>query len=194
MAMISLRTMNLPNLITMIRILLVPVFVIFLLNHMFLAAIILFTIAGISDGIDGLLARTLDQRTQMGAYLDPMADKVMMTASFVCLAAMDILPPWLAVIVISRDLIIVFGIALCFIAERKVEITPSPAGKIATTAQILTVFIVLVFHEIPWSVFDRYGIFLYYLTALITVVSGLQYVYIGLNTPPKNPADPKTAE
>jgi cardiolipin synthase (CMP-forming) len=107
---------------------------------------------------------------------------------------MDILPPWLAVIVISRDLIIVLGIADCFIADREVQIAPSLAGKTATTVQILTVFVILLAHEYSRPFLDHYAIYLYYLTALITVVSGLQYVYIGLNTPSKTPIPPDKAE
>ncbi|MBT8352055.1 MAG: CDP-alcohol phosphatidyltransferase family protein, partial [Deltaproteobacteria bacterium] len=87
--------MNIPNILTLLRILLTPLFVIFLLKHLYSFALIVFTLAGISDGLDGFIARYLNQRTTLGAYLDPIADKLLVTAAYVSLAILNIIPPWL---------------------------------------------------------------------------------------------------
>src|SRR4030042_5482759 len=102
--------MNLPNLLTLTRVLLIPVFVIFILDHSYLYALITFAIAGITDGVDGLLARLTRQKTELGAYLDPIADKLLIVSAYITLAIIEIIPSWLAVIVITRDVIIMLGI------------------------------------------------------------------------------------
>ena len=93
------------------RILLTPLFVIFLIRGLYVPALFVFTIAAVSDGLDGFIARVFNQRTILGAYLDPIADKLLLSSAFVSLAVLDILPAWLTVIVISRDVIIFMGIA-----------------------------------------------------------------------------------
>jgi hypothetical protein len=95
--------MNIPNLITLLRIILVPIIVILLIQGFFLKALIVFVVAGLSDALDGFLARVLHQQTVLGAYLDPIADKALLASSFVTLSILHIIPSWLAVIVISRD-------------------------------------------------------------------------------------------
>ncbi|MEA1899712.1 MAG: CDP-alcohol phosphatidyltransferase family protein, partial [Thermodesulfobacteriota bacterium] len=99
-------TINIPNILTVIRILLTPLFVIFLLRNLFSFALLVFTIAAISDALDGLFARYFNQHTALGAYLDPIADKLLLTSAFVSLAILKIVPGWLTVIVISRDILI----------------------------------------------------------------------------------------
>src|SRR4030067_1089355 len=104
--------MNLPNALTLIRVFLIPVFVILIINRYFGWAAITFAIAGVTDGIDGLIARLTHQRTELGAYLDPIADKLLLSSAFITLAIVAILPSWLAVIVITRDVIILVGYLL----------------------------------------------------------------------------------
>jgi len=142
-------TVNLPNIITVTRILLTPLFVIFLLRDMFGFALIVFTISSISDGLDGLLARYFDQRTEIGALLDPIADKLLMTASFVSLAVLNMVPPWLTVIVISRDILIALGFAVFAITNRQVEIKPSLVSKCTTAAQLITIILILLNTLVP---------------------------------------------
>ena len=101
--------MNLPNILTLTRVLLIPLFVILIINKHFGWALITFAIAGITDGIDGLIARITHQRTELGAYLDPIADKLLLFAAFITLAIIEIIPSWLVVIVITRDVIILVG-------------------------------------------------------------------------------------
>lgn len=169
--------MNLPNLLTLIRIILTPLLVILLINGKFVEALIVFTIAGITDGLDGLIARWMRQKTRIGAILDPIADKLLLTSAYVTLAVIGFLPGWLAVTVISRDVIIVFGVLIIFLFQGEVEIHPSMLGKITTVAQLGTIFMVLVNHDLGW--FCRILPFLYIGTALITVISGLHYMYLG---------------
>ena len=170
---------NIPNSLTLLRILLTPLFVIFLLKHLYSSALIVFTIAGISDGLDGFIARYFNQRTTLGAYLDPIADKLLLTAAYVSLAVLNIIPPWLTVIVISRDVLIAIGMFIFAMTNIKVEIKPSIVSKCTTSAQLLTVFLTLLQTEIQGVSVITYS--LYWLTAVLTIMSGLHYVYKGLN-------------
>ena len=101
--------MNFPNILTLTRVLLIPIFVILIINKSIEWALLTFAIAGITDGIDGLIARITHQRTELGAYLDPIADKLLLFSAFITLAIVEIIPSWLAVIVITRDVIILVG-------------------------------------------------------------------------------------
>ncbi|MFO8240582.1 MAG: CDP-alcohol phosphatidyltransferase family protein [Dissulfuribacterales bacterium] len=169
--------MNLPNLLTLIRIILTPLLVILLINSKFLEALIVFTIAGITDGLDGLIARCMRQKTRIGAILDPIADKLLLTSAYVTLAVIGFLPGWLAVTVISRDMIIVFGVLILFLFQGGVEIHPSVLSKITTVTQLGTIFIVLADYNLV--LFNQILPFLYIVTALITIISGLHYMYLG---------------
>lgn len=175
----SKLTINIPNILTTIRILLAPLFVILLLKDQFSFALLVFAIAGISDGLDGLLARYFDQRTVLGAYLDPIADKLLLTTAFVSLAVLKIIPGWLTVIVISRDILIILGIAIFTIADINIEIRPSIISKFTTVAQLTTIFLTLLNPEISGALIIKYSLF--WITAGLTIMSGLHYTYIGLN-------------
>lgn len=173
-------TVNVPNFITVIRILLTPVFVICLLRNKFDIAILVFTIAGISDGLDGFIARCFNQRTELGAYLDPIADKSLLMASFVTLGVQQHIPGWLAVIVISRDIVIVTGIAVLTIMDIKIRIQPTLISKVTTFVQLFTVFLTLLYPGIPSEPVTKYVMF--WVTAVLTTISGLHYMMLGLNT------------
>lgn len=168
---------NIPNLLTLIRIILVPVLVIFLINGRFFEAFVVFTLAGLTDGLDGLLARWLQQKTRMGAILDPIADKLLLNSSYVALGVIGMIPDWLAVIVISRDVIIVFGVLILYLFQKGVEIRPTILSKITTLFQLGTVFIVLLDYEIKF--FYKLFPFLWSVTATLTAISGLHYMAIG---------------
>jgi len=174
-------TINLPNIITVIRILLVPLFVIYLQKHLFFLSLIVFTVAAVSDGLDGLIARYLNQRTTLGAYLDPIADKMLMASAFITLAILNIFPFWLSVIVISRDILIMTGIIICTVANIKVEIQPSLISKWTTFFQLLTVFFALLYQVILPAIPVTFSFILYGATSTITIISGLHYIYKGLN-------------
>lgn len=170
-------TINIPNLITVIRILLVPVFIIFITKNRLSSALIVFTIAGISDGLDGFLARFFNQQTYLGAYLDPIADKILLTSAFVSLAVIKILPGWMAVIVISRDILILLGIAILTVLDIKTPIKPTLVSKCTTVAQLATIFFILLDPDFTKAYLVRN--FLYWLTAILTVTSGFHYIAIG---------------
>ena len=133
--------MNIPNLLTVLRIVLVPVIVILLIQGQFAKALVCFVIAGVTDGLDGLLARILNQQTVVGAYLDPVADKALVISMFATLAIVGVIPAWLAVVVISRDCIILGGILVLTLMSVSLEIKPSFVSKINTMLQLLTVFL-----------------------------------------------------
>jgi cardiolipin synthase len=170
---------NLPNLLTIIRILLTPLFVIVLLKDLFGPALLIFTIAGISDGLDGLIARYFNQRTMLGAYLDPIADKLLLVSAFVSLAILKIVPGWVTVIVISRDVLIVMGIAIFTLTEKSYKIKPSIISKITTAAQITTIISALV--NISQAGYSILMAILFWVTAGLTTISGLHYIYFGMN-------------
>ncbi len=170
---------NIPNILTLIRILLVPLFVIYLMKDLFYSALIVFAIAGLSDGLDGLIARYFNQRTELGAYLDPIADKLLITSAFVSLAVMKIIPGWLAVIVISRDVLILLGIAIFSITDITVDIKPSFISKCTTVTQLTTVVFVLFNPAVSGAA--MVGYFLYWFTAGLSILSGFHYIYRGMN-------------
>jgi len=172
-------SINIPNILTVTRILLTPLFVIFLLRDMFSFALLVFSIAAISDGLDGLIARYFKQYSVLGAYLDPIADKLLLTSAFVSLAVLRIIPPWLAVIVLSRDILIVIGIAVFAITNIHIEIKPSLVSKCTTVAQLLTIFLTLLDPKIPGAHIIKWS--LIWITAGLTIISGLHYIYFGLN-------------
>mgnify|MGYP003961004535 CR=1 FL=1 len=170
---------NFPNILTIIRILITPLFVILLLRNEREFALLTFTVAAISDGLDGFIARVFNQRTELGAYLDPIADKLLMTAAFVSLGVLKIIPSWLTVIVISRDVLIVLGLALFTMTEIKVEIKPSIISKNTTVAQLSTIIWVLL--DLEFAIVDTVSISFYWITACLTITSGLHYMYTGIN-------------
>ncbi|MBW2259712.1 MAG: CDP-alcohol phosphatidyltransferase family protein [Deltaproteobacteria bacterium] len=171
--------MNIPNALTLLRVLLTPLFAILLIKRFFDHALLVFAIAALSDGLDGLIARLFRQKTTLGAFLDPAADKLLLVTAFVTLAIQALIPSWLAVIVISRDIVILFGVALVTITGHTVEPRPSVLSKITTVAQGACVISVLLGYNVP----DLDGIkgALFWFTAGMTVISGLQYIYRGLN-------------
>jgi cardiolipin synthase len=169
--------MNLPNFLTLIRILLIPVFVILIINKSLGWALVIFAIAGITDGIDGLIARITRQRTELGAYLDPIADKLLISAAFITLAIIEILPSWLAVIVITRDVIILLGILVMILINYRPKIQPSLVSRVTTVFQILTIIIVLMVEY--GSFFSQLSTIAIYGTTLFTILSGAHYIYIG---------------
>jgi len=175
----SNKAINVPNILTLGRLLLTPLFVIFLLRGQMVPALAVFTLAGISDGLDGCIARWFNQRTVLGAYLDPIADKVLLVSAFVCLAILGSIPEWLAVIVLSRDILIVIGIAVLTLTEKPYRIRPSLVSKCTTVAQLVLVFMVLLAPGFPESRVVRTP--LVWLTAALTMISGFHYLYIGMH-------------
>ncbi len=170
--------MNLPNILTIFRILLIPVFVNLLIYGYFGWALITFVIATLTDGLDGLIARLANQRTKLGAYLDPMADKLLLTSSFLSLAILKVIPVWTAVILVSRDLILVLGALILHLTQTSQEISPSWLGKTTTAVQFFCVIWILMADVFEVGTDIVFPILV--LTVAITVISGLHYIYRGI--------------
>jgi cardiolipin synthase len=172
-------TINIPNILTVLRILVTPLFVIVLIRDLHGYALLIFVLAGVSDGLDGLIARMFNQRSDLGAILDPIADKLLLSAAYVSLGILKDIPGWLAVVVISRDVLIVTGIAVLAFASIDFDIRPTLISKWTTVCQILTVAITLLNANLA-GIAGALPVF-YWATFVITVLSGLHYTYIGLH-------------
>jgi len=172
-------TINIPNILTVLRILVTPLFVIFLIRNQHGYALLVFAFAGVSDGLDGLIARWLNQRSDLGAVLDPIADKLLLTAAYITLGILKDIPGWLAVLVISRDVLIVTGIAVLTFANIPFDIRPSLVSKWTTVFQILMIGVCLL--DLDFSGAQTLQLALGWMTAGMTVLSGLHYTYLGLN-------------
>lgn len=135
--------MSLPNLLTAVRLLLVPLIIWLMLERRYADALTVFVAAGITDMIDGYLARNFSMRTELGAWLDPLADKVLLVSSYIVLALMGELPLWLTVLVIGRDIAILIGIGLSYALGQSVRFEPILLSKINTALQIVLVALVL---------------------------------------------------
>lgn len=129
--------LTIPNLITLGRILLVPLVVWAIGSNAMLTAFILFLIAGVSDAVDGLIAKRLHQTSELGAYLDPLADKALIVSIYVSLNIADAVPRWLVILVVSRDIMIVGAVILSRIVGKPVRVKPLLVSKLNTVAQIL---------------------------------------------------------
>ncbi len=127
---------NLPNLITLARLLMTPLAVSMIVSQSFVAAFLIFVAAGVSDAVDGFIARRFDLRTELGSYLDPLADKALLTSMYVALAAIGALSPALAILVVSRDLMILFAVLVSWLLLNPVAIRPVWISKFNTAAQI----------------------------------------------------------
>lgn len=167
---------NIPNILSVVRILCTPLFVILLLKGMFSYALVVFTLAGITDALDGLIARYFNQKTALGAFLDPTADKLLLISAYIILAVLGFIPGWLTVIVLTRDVVILIGFFLFTSKNIPLEIKPSLVSKCTTVAQIATVIVTLLGVQAPLMI----KLFFWF-TAGLTTLSGLHYIYVGLN-------------
>ncbi len=174
--MSSASWFNVPNSITLFRLALVPVFVVFQLSHEPEWALACFATAAISDGLDGLLARMLNQRTKVGGLLDPIADKVLILAALVTLVLERRLPLWLLVITGIRDLLMVIGALMVAYKNLEIPTEPSRIGKYATFFMVCTVALALI-SSIPGTpeVLRAYVAVLGFVGAQCIVVSTAQY-------------------
>ncbi len=172
--------LNIPNFITLIRLFLVPVVIISLLENHFRWALIFFLIAGLSDALDGFLARALKQKTLLGAILDPIADKLLLDSIYLLGANRGIFPDWLAVIVISRDIFILLGFIILNLFKQHLEVKPSLPSKMTTAFQIITAVVTL--YGLPGEILEVF----FLITTGFTIFSGLHYLYLGINALAEN--------
>ncbi|HEX9850112.1 CDP-alcohol phosphatidyltransferase family protein [Candidatus Deferrimicrobium sp.] len=181
------RLINLANGLTAARVLLVPYFAYLLISGRGKAALLVFAVCGATDALDGILARWLRQRTLVGTLLDPIADKLLMATAFIVLSYVHIAPLRLAIMVISRDIIILTGSLIYLLMFEASDIRATGLSKANTVVQILTVIYFLAIAAFPVEAaalgtgkgtFPDRGVTL--TCAVTTVASGLQYLYIGL--------------
>jgi cardiolipin synthase len=175
----SLRhLLNVPNFLTLCRLASIPVFLSFLSRHQFTEALYVFGGAALTDGLDGAVARWFDARTEIGAYLDPFADKLMLLSAFVVLTVEQDLPGWLLGVVVVRDVVIVTGyVMVAFFTSERPPVRPSYLGKLSTFLQLACVIVTLLQLGVTQPIY-WYG--LLYLTAGVTALTGIHYSYRGL--------------
>ena len=170
--------MTVPNILTLSRILLTPLLMWFLVNRKMNQALVVFLVAGMTDVLDGFIARLFHQKSRFGAFLDPLADKFLLVSSFLILGRLGLIPLWLVLIVVIRDLVIVAGTIALYLFRVQVEIRPTSLGKLTTLTQLLTVLLALgssLFQVSPW---DRLVVGI---TAMLSIASGVQYVRKGID-------------
>jgi len=172
------QVLSAPNQLTMLRMVFVPFIVIHLVEGRYLWALVVFVIAGFSDGLDGLLARTLHQQTLLGQYLDPIADKLLLSTMFLILSILHKIPWKFTVVVFSRDISILAASAVLFAIAGLRDFRPSIFGKANTFSQIAAVFFVLLFEiERQRWVWIARTVFLR-ATFIFTIISALHYVIL----------------
>jgi cardiolipin synthase len=170
--------LNIPNTFTITRIVIIPVFITAIIYKRYDYALYLFVIAAITDILDGLFARIKNQKTELGTFLDPVADKFLIVTSFIILATYGWIPKWLAITVISRDIIVVTGWFLLYLVTGISRVEPSVLGK--ATIWIQSIFIAYVLIEMNFLSMPVFHNLLRWVTAGITITSGLHYIYRGL--------------
>jgi cardiolipin synthase len=182
---ISSRILTIPNLLTIFRMALVPVFVSLLYYQRFFLALLVFVVAGVTDGLDGLFARVFNQSSQLGTILDPIADKLLMTASFITLSLPSVIPPvsrhlpvpfWVTAAVISRDVFIIVGAAAINVMSGFRGFRPSWLGKVSTTVQICGVTLILLAASFP-SLKGFYLPTVYTIVFAFALFSGIHYIF-----------------
>jgi cardiolipin synthase len=162
----------------MLRLFVLPFLVITILNGHWGLAFALLWIAGVSDGLDGLLARVLEQRTKLGQYLDPIADKLLLSTLFVVLTHVGAIPRYVTVLVLSRDLGILLIATLLFATSTLRDFQPSQLGKLNTLVQILGVLTVMTYEVIPRSGLEALRNVLLWTIAALAPVSAAEYAWI----------------
>ena len=166
-------SLSIPNLITLARILLVPVMVWAIAAGEMQLAFVLFLAAGLSDAVDGYLAKRFGMATELGAYLDPLADKAMIVSIYVAMGIVGALPRWLVILVVSRDIMIVSAVILSWLMNRPVKLKPLAVSKFNTVAQILLALVVMAARgfafDAEWAIF-----------VLTIAVAALTLISVGL--------------
>jgi cardiolipin synthase (CMP-forming) len=173
--------LNVPNILTLLRILAVPLFLSLLVEGENDWALIVFITAGITDAVDGMVARMWNMRTELGAHMDPLADKLLVVSSFIALGIMGLVPRPLMIIVITRDVVILGGFLLtAAIVGKSMEMKPSLSGKLTTFTQLLSVSLVLLDLAAWWDVPTAVLYMVFVATGAASFISGSGYVLRGM--------------
>jgi cardiolipin synthase len=171
------RIWTVPNQITFLRLGFLPIFLMLIAYDRYRWALLVLVVSGLSDGIDGLLARSLNQRSTLGAYLDPIADKLLLSSSFVLLAFKKQLAWWLTILVFSRDVLILIVAVVILLTSGYRPFPPSIYGKFTTAAEIVLVFLVVLGAAYPnYHISALNRVFIYGVTVL-SIVSGFHYSF-----------------
>ena len=170
--------MNLPNALSLLRIFLVTPFLIAVIYRQFSLALIIFVVAGISDFLDGYLARRWGQQSLLGTFLDPLGDKLLTSVAFISLCIQGLLPPWLTVMVVAKDIYIAIGAGVLYFAKILDVAVPSLWGKLSTLLQIVAVGFALLsaFCAIDTGLLDG----LFAITGLVTAITFFHYIWRGV--------------
>ena len=171
------RIWTVPNQITFLRLGFLPLFLILMSYEKYRWALLVLVVAGLSDGIDGVLARTLNQRSALGAYLDPIADKLLLSSSFIILAFKHEIAWWLTILVLSRDILILTVAAVILLVSGYRPFPPSFLGKLTTASQIVLVFTLVLAAAYPNDRLTYLNHVLVYAVTAITLLSGFHYSF-----------------
>lgn len=169
------RVFTVPNQLTFLRLGFLPFFIIAIRYNRYDWALALLIVAGLSDGLDGLLARKLNQKTQLGSFLDPIADKLLLSSSYFMLALKGKIAWWLAILVLGRDALILVACAVILLVVGYMTFPPSIFGKLNTTFQVLLVLVVILSALVQNPGLQVSRVLLIYLVAAFTIISGFHY-------------------
>lgn len=171
--------MNVPNALSLLRVFMVTPFLVAVIYRQFLIALILFAVAGFTDFLDGYLARQLKQKTVLGSFLDPLGDRLLSTVAFISLSVQGLLPPWLAVTVVAKDLYVALGAGALHFSGNLTVAVPSFLGKLSTLLQIVVVGVALLAAIAPINSVLLEVLFI--VTGLVTIFTCFHYIWCGIN-------------
>ncbi|MFZ6017223.1 MAG: CDP-alcohol phosphatidyltransferase family protein [Nitrospirota bacterium] len=172
-----MSVLNLPNTLTITRIVIIPMFITAIIYKRYDYALYLFIVAALTDIFDGLFARLKDQKTALGTFLDPLADKFLLVTTFIILSTYGLIPKWLTVTVISRDIVVVIGWFLLYLIADISKVEPTVFGKVTIWIQSILIAYVLI--DVNLLFLPDMPRLLLWITAGITILSGLHYIYRG---------------
>ncbi len=170
--------MNIPNSLTILRILLIPFYIGLLIYGKYDQALIVLVVAGLTDALDGAIARVKNQYTRLGAVLDPLADKLLLTSGFITLSMIHLIPLWVTILVVSRDVILLLGTAVAHFTDSRVDLTPTFLGKGTTFLQLA--YVVTVIFLSSRHIDLTIVLPLLFGMVAFTLLSGLHYLYRGI--------------
>ncbi|MDD5687574.1 MAG: CDP-alcohol phosphatidyltransferase family protein [Elusimicrobia bacterium] len=169
-----MKNLTLPNTLTVLRIIAVPVFVISVLAENKWLPVFIFAFCILTDFFDGMLARVMKKRTQLGALLDPIADKFLLISSFIVFAALKKIPLWIPIVVITKDIIVFLGWWLRFHITGNSVVSPTFFGKATTVLEMVVIFSILI------NIFPRTINTIIYLMLFVIIISTLNYTFSGI--------------
>lgn len=184
---------QIPNLLTLLRILAAPVLILLLRDNNYELALIIFILAGITDGLDGYIAKRFNFVSELGAHLDPLADKIIIISAYCMLVWLGLIPFWLVTLVIFRDIIIVGGYMVLMYLDGDIPMLPTIMSKLNTVFQISLVISVLLENSV-WNFIPGASVVLLYAVVITTIASGAQYVWVWAIKPSSKESPEESAQ